>query len=95
MLSDPKISKVHGRMVFDSRGIPTIEAEVILNNGVVLCDDYDLSYAPGVKKAIDEFVENNSFKSSIISCAFSDAFFMATILAECSEARASRTIWYN
>ena len=41
--------------------------EVILNNGVVLCDDYDLSYAPGVKKAINEFIENNSFKSSIIS----------------------------
>ena len=41
--------------------------EVILNNGVVLCDDYDLSYAPGVKKAIDEFIENNSFKSTIIS----------------------------
>ena len=41
--------------------------EVILNNGVVLCDDYDLSYAPGVKIAIDEFIENNSFKSSIIS----------------------------
>ena len=41
--------------------------EVILNNGVVLCDDYDLSYAPGVKKAIDEFIENNNFKSSIIS----------------------------
>ena len=41
--------------------------EVILNNGVVLCDDYDLSYAPGVKKAIEEFIENNNFKSSIIS----------------------------
>ena len=41
--------------------------DVILNNGVVLCDDYDLSYAPGVKKAIDEFIENNSFKCSIIS----------------------------
>ena len=41
--------------------------EVILGDGVVLCDDYDLSYAPGVKKAIDEFVENNSFKCSIIS----------------------------
>ena len=41
--------------------------DVILNNGVVLCDDYDLSYAPGVKKAIDEFIENNNFKSSIIS----------------------------
>ena len=41
--------------------------DVILNNGVVLCDDYDLSYAPGVKKAIDEFIVNNNFKSSIIS----------------------------
>ena len=41
--------------------------EVILNNGVVLCDDYDLSYAPGVKKAIDEFIEINNFKHSIIS----------------------------
>ena len=41
--------------------------EVILSDGVVLCDDYDLSYAPGVKKAIDEFIENNSFKCSIIS----------------------------
>ena len=35
MLSDSKISKVFGRMVFDSRGIPTIEAEVILNNGSI------------------------------------------------------------
>ncbi len=41
--------------------------EVILNNGVVLCDDYNLSYAPGVKKAIDEFIEINNFKYSIIS----------------------------
>ena len=41
--------------------------EVVLSNGVVLCDDYDLTYAPGVKKAIDEFIENNSFKCSIIS----------------------------
>ena len=41
--------------------------EVIMGDGVVLCDDYDLSYAPGVKKAIDEFIENNSFKCSIIS----------------------------
>ena len=30
--------------------------EVINNNGTVLCDDYDLSYAPGVKKAIAEFI---------------------------------------
>ncbi len=40
--------------------------DVLNNNGTILCDDYDLTYAPGVKKAIDEFVENNSFNKSII-----------------------------
>ena len=39
---------------------------VLENGGTVLCDDYDLSYAPGVKKAIDEFVENNNFKCEIL-----------------------------
>ena len=40
--------------------------EVIDNAGTVLCDDYDLGYAPGVKKAIDEFVKQNSYKCEII-----------------------------
>ena len=40
--------------------------EVINNNGTIICDDYDLSFAPGVKKAIDEFVNKNDFKCSII-----------------------------
>ena len=40
--------------------------EVIINGGTVLCDDYDLLYAPGVKKAIDEFVSLNSFKCLIL-----------------------------
>ena len=40
--------------------------EVIKNNGVILCDDYDLTYAPGVKKAIDKFVVENSFSCEII-----------------------------
>ena len=40
--------------------------DVINNNGTVLCDDYDLSYAPGVKKAIDKFIAINKFKSNII-----------------------------
>ena len=39
---------------------------VLENNGTVLCDDYNLSYAPGVKKAIDEFIRDNNFKSEII-----------------------------
>ena len=33
--------------------------EVIENKGTVLCDDYNLSYAPGVKKAIDEFIDEH------------------------------------
>ena len=40
--------------------------EVIQNNGTVLCDDYDLSQAPGVKKAINEFIDQNKYKCSIL-----------------------------
>ena len=40
--------------------------EVIINGGTILCDDYDLSYAPGVKKAIDEFSSEQNLKCSII-----------------------------
>jgi len=40
--------------------------EVIKNNGTILCDDYNLSYAPGVKKAIDEFVKNNNYNCKIL-----------------------------
>ena len=40
--------------------------EVVNNNGTILCDDYNLSYAPGVKKAIDEFVNDNNFDCEIL-----------------------------
>ncbi len=43
---------------------------VINNNGTILCDDYDLSYAPGVKKAIDEFIEIYKYKIKIICTRF-------------------------
>jgi len=43
---------------------------VIDNNGTILCDDYDLSYAPGVKKAIDEFIEIYKYKIKIICTRF-------------------------
>ena len=39
---------------------------VINNSGTVLCDDYDLQQAPGVKKAIDEFVNKYELNCSII-----------------------------
>jgi len=40
--------------------------EVIKNNGVVLCDDYNLGSAPGVKKAIDEYVLSNKYNCEIV-----------------------------
>ena len=40
--------------------------EVIINGGTVLCDDYNLTYAPGVKKAIDEFSLEHGLKCSIL-----------------------------
>ena len=39
---------------------------VLDNNGTILCDDYNLGYAPGVKKAIDEFINENNLKYEII-----------------------------
>ena len=39
---------------------------VLENNGTILCDDYNLSQAPGVKQAIDEFIKDNNCKSEII-----------------------------
>ena len=41
-------------------------SDVIYRGGTILCDDYDLSYAPGVKKAIDEFSTKDGLKCSII-----------------------------
>ena len=40
--------------------------EVIQFNGTVLCDDYDLTQAPGVKKAIDEFVTEKNYNCTIV-----------------------------
>ncbi len=40
--------------------------DVLKFNGSILCDDYNLGSAPGVKKAIDEFVEQNNLKCEIL-----------------------------
>ena len=39
---------------------------VLEKNGTILCDDYNLGSAPGVKKAIDEFVDLNKLTCEII-----------------------------
>ena len=46
--------------------------KVIENKGVILCDDYDLTYAPGVKKAIDEYVLLNNFNLRILNSRFAE-----------------------
>ena len=40
--------------------------EVIKKSGTILCDDYNLGNAPGVKKAIDKFVILNGLNCEII-----------------------------
>ena len=40
--------------------------EVIKKGGTVLCDDYNLGSAPGVKRAIDEFVQKNQLSIEIL-----------------------------
>jgi len=43
---------------------------VLDNNGTILCDDYDLSQTPGVKKAIDEFIQTYKYKIKIVKKRF-------------------------
>jgi hypothetical protein len=44
----------------------TYSFPVLVNGGTILCDDYNLSYAPGIKKAIDEFAYDNTLKVEIL-----------------------------
>ena len=46
--------------------------KVINNNGTILCDDYNLTYAPGVKKAIDEYIKENKFNLNILLSRFAE-----------------------
>jgi len=46
--------------------------QIIHNNGIILCDDYNLTYAPGVKKAIDEYVLEKKFNLKILNSRFAE-----------------------
>ena len=46
--------------------------KVIMNNGTILCDDYDLSYAPGVKNAINQYVKEKNFNLKILHSRFAE-----------------------
>ena len=46
--------------------------QIINNKGTILCDDYDLSYAPGVRKAIDEYVVSKNYNLKILNSRFAE-----------------------
>ena len=46
--------------------------DIVVNKGVILCDDYDLTYAPGVKRAIDEFVLKKNLNLKILHSRFAE-----------------------
>jgi len=45
---------------------------IIKNYGTILCDDYNLTYAPGIKKAIDEFALKYDFNLKILNDRFAE-----------------------
>ena len=45
---------------------------VITNNGTIICDDYNLTYAPGVKTGIEEYTSNNNFNLRILNDRFAE-----------------------
>ena len=46
--------------------------QIVNNKGTILCDDYDLSYAPGVRKAIDEHVLSKNYNLKILNSRFAE-----------------------
>lgn len=46
--------------------------QIINNGGIILCDDYNLTYAAGIKKAIDEYVIVKNFNLKILNTRFAE-----------------------
>ena len=46
--------------------------QIVNNNGIILCDDYNLSYAPGVKEAIDEYIFRKKYNLKILNSRFAE-----------------------
>ena len=46
--------------------------QIVNNKGAILCDDYNLSYAPGIKKAIDQYVLDKNYNLKILNLRFAE-----------------------
>ena len=72
ILSEIDLTEVEYVFIDGGHSYETVKSDlnnckiVIENKGIVLCDDYDLSYAPGVKEAIDEFVSKEQYNIRIL-----------------------------
>ena len=72
LLKDIKINNIDLIFIDGGHDYSTVKNDlnqskkIISPNGTILCDDYNLSYADGVKKAIDEFIKENSCKYQIL-----------------------------
>ena len=95
------MSKIDYAFIDGGHQYPTVKndllnvEEIIKNNGTILCDDYDLTYAPGVKKAIDEFVASNNYKVEILFNRFAKItknWFLMQLKKQINKSNKSKTI---
>ncbi|MEL0232519.1 MAG: phosphopyruvate hydratase, partial [Hyphomicrobiales bacterium] len=64
------ISNLTGRFIFDSRGIPTVEAEVTLNNGLSAIASVPSGASTGSKEAVElRDQDNNLYNGKSVSKA--------------------------
>ena len=72
MLKDVQINNIDLIFIDGGHDYTTVKNDldqskkIISQSGTILCDDYNLSYAEGVKKAIDEFIKENGCKYEIL-----------------------------
>ena len=78
-MSKNKISNIKGRMVFDSRGKPTVEAEIIVNDKISGSSIAPSGASTGKKEAIDKRDNKNDFLGESVNQNIS---FINTIIKE-------------
>ena len=60
-MSNCKIKKITGRQIFDSRGTPTVEASVLLENGVLASASVPSGASTGMYEAFELRDKENDF----------------------------------
>ena len=60
-MASNRIASVAGRQIFDSRGTPTVEAEVILESGVAACASVPSGASTGRHEAVDVYKRQNTY----------------------------------